>query len=221
MNRTPEEKQEIQRMLDDSKRLGDGITNLTLTWASLENVMVTLLARILQEDSAAISSSVYFSLPSLDARLRAVEAAFRAFVTGHPAQDELEPAWKGLMNRINRLKGTRNKVAHGQIVTISSNGKNWVRLTAPLFDFKTHHDAIKAGQLPGLGPSDVEQSVAAAGELRKLIDIFRSVVECTYKGDDATLQKKLAELAAQSPNPDSPNTQTHAEQKDPPQSSQT
>lgn len=173
---------------------------MTLVWAEAENVMVILLSRILMNDPAAsMASTLYFSINNLDGRIGMVDAAFRFIAERVPDPEKtlILKLWGSLHNQIQRLKRTRNTVAHGQIITVARRNVNKVRLSSPMFDFNRHAAAHAARQFPGLSANDIENSITSARAMNERIDQFREIAEMVTAGDMPALRKKLAELEDQ------------------------
>lgn len=213
------DREELSRLARETYDLREGITNITLAWANIENAAVMLLASIFREQSAALSSAVYFSMTGLDARLNAIDAAFRTLIAGHRFEPQISEGWNTFTNRMKRMKTTRNKVAHGQIVTVFHHGKNHARLSSPVFDFRRAAAAHAKRQLPGLSASDLRGAIEGASKAVDLIWVFDAMIDPIYQNDVPALQQKLAELAMLLHHPNNPDTQSPPTASLPPRSS--
>jgi hypothetical protein len=199
---------EIKKLIEDTEKLRRGVADVTLAWGHVENSLVTLLAGVLREDGAAITSAMYFSLTGLESRLRLMDSAMVQFAEMNAAHDEIIAVWANIMSALNRLRKTRNKVAHGQIVTHNAGApsRSCVRLTSPIFDFKSSILAYEKGQLPGIGSDDLQTSCLAVGKIINKLQSFHEIVRLMHAGGDSSpLRKKLAELKVEPPNPDNPD----------------
>jgi hypothetical protein len=195
---------EDRKLAEEQRRLHSGVATVTLAWANVENAMAILLGGILQDAPARISSAILFAPNNLETRINIVSRALEALVAENPKADEIMRLWGTLMNKLGRLKSTRNKVAHGQILASHFNGKNHVRLSAALFDFG--RQVWSGGNPPGLTSGDLENSARAVAELTQRIDEFNGVVQHIHTGDAEALLRTLAELAAEHPHPQKPDT---------------
>ena len=126
-----------------------------------------------------------------------VDAACRFLAERSTEKKETIRIWHKIYNKISRLKGTRNAVAHGQIITASRNGKNQARLASPMFDFNYYVASSAKRQFAGMSANDIQESIVAARGLHKLIMNFMPTIQHIVSGDNEALRETLAQLEDQ------------------------
>lgn len=185
-----------KRVLREHMALRSMVADVTLAWADLENTLVMFLAAIMGGDTfKGLASAIYFAPGNLETRLAIVDRAFRELLFDNPVEDHLGSTWNTLMNALGRLKVTRNKVAHGQIVTIALGTRQHVKLTAPIFDFQRSREIRRQNQLIGLSSHDIQNSVDAVRRAgRKIRTFSEKVVPLVRSGDTSTLRKIILQL---------------------------
>jgi hypothetical protein len=189
--------EEMKAHADHHRRLWNGVAAMTFAWANLENAMVILLGNIIEPKLIGrFSSAIYFAVGGLDVRISIVDAAFRELLDQHQFRDQIMEKWDSLLNTIGRLKRTRNKVAHGQITTTSANGKNHVRLTAPIFHQQSSRAAFRKRQIPGISANDLEKSVQAVNQAITQLFSFSSIANLITGNQPHRLPGAIAELEA-------------------------
>jgi hypothetical protein len=194
------------RLAKETKEIHEGIVQVTSAWSNIESAMAVLLGTVINDPPNALASAIYFSPGSSDVRFKIVDAVF-CELCGQTKLMELEPLiapWQTLMTKLNRQRGVRNKVAHGQVTTIFKNGKNHVRFTAPSFHFEKFTEALKAGQLPGMTGNDIQQSAEKMRELSNIIHLFLPIAKAVRASDAAALPQALAEVIASLKKADAP-----------------
>jgi hypothetical protein len=205
-----------RELIEEQKAIIEGIANVTLAWGGVESALVTILFTVLGADDLHkqhIASAMYFSLSSLEARIGIVNAAVGQIYVGHQLEKGFSAEWKCAIARINRLKKTRNIVAHGTIMTISAfspEGKSRVRLMAPMLNLKSTTAAFSnLPQIPGLGSNELSEAVRATGEATQRLFEFPALIRMlSDPAAQPTLREKLIQLEAirkQSPPEADPN----------------
>lgn len=189
-------------LIEEKKAIIEGIANVTLAWGSVENALiVNLFAAIGADDQRKqhIVSAMYFSLNNLESRIGIVKAAVEQVYAGHALESKFATEWQCAIKRLDRLKKTRNIVAHGQINTItgfSPHVKTHVRLMAPMLNLKSTKAAMSnLPQIPGLGSNELREAVKATGEATARLFEFPPLVRMI--SDPAalpTLREKLLQL---------------------------
>jgi hypothetical protein len=202
----------LRRLAEETRRLREGVALITFAWANVENAMAMLLHAILRDDQGRFSSAIYFTPSAIETRFNIVNKAFHELLDGTPVEKELSEVGSKIFSKLQKLKETRNKVAHGQVVTSGSlNGKNHVRLMHPIFNVQKSREAFRAGQLAGLTASDLEKHLAIVSQLVTRLEVLRSIVDLIHEGDFATWRQKVPELTADlhratNPQSDAPNS---------------
>ena len=183
-----------------TNEIHEGIVQVTMAWSYIESSMAMLLAKVLKDAEGEIASAIYFSPGSSEVRFKIVDYAFRELCGRSKTEPEtfeiLIAPWQVVLKQLKRLKGVRNKVAHGQVSSVARFGKNHVRLTPPFFHFAPMVDAHRARQLPGLSGNDIKQSAAKMWALAQTIDLFLPIAKAIHAKDEAALQQALLAAAA-------------------------
>jgi hypothetical protein len=178
-------------LIAEQKALHGSISRIVLAWSDLENALMLVLRSVLNEPSGAIASAIYFSPASAEVRIKLVDSAFDTLAGYSPNYPRIMEVWRRARGSVHRLKNTRNAVSHGQIITIFQFGKNHVRLTAPMFNFKALGVAHQKRQLPGLSSNDIIQSAIRMGQVSNVMSHFSAVCEMVHKKSETTLLETL------------------------------
>jgi hypothetical protein len=206
---------EDRRALKEQEDIRLGVAEVTFAWSHIENSMVMVLMRILNDQFPMIASAIYFAPSGIEVRTRLVDAAMLAFLDDGPGEskesaDALKRRWKSIMNKLTHLKGTRNAVTHGQMTFYGEvEGRpGFVRIASPMLKMdKRDHALFAGGQKPGMGSNELFASATAALKAANHLLEFIPWVGDFRRGDYATLLEKLAVAKAQSPNPPDPDSQ--------------
>src|SRR6516225_7243249 len=119
--------QTSRRLAEETCRLRESVASISFAWANVENVMVMLLYAILRDDQGRFSSAIYFAPSAIETRFSIVDKALIELADNMCCEQEIAKAWGDVLSQLQKLKQTRNKIAHGQISTVSSKGgKNHV-----------------------------------------------------------------------------------------------
>ncbi|NKE71906.1 hypothetical protein [Candidatus Manganitrophus noduliformans] len=190
--------EQLEKASLENKRLWNATAAITFAWANIENSMIMLLEKILNENrtsSVSYASAIYFAPSNIETRFKIVDRALEEFIYHHGLVG-LADEWKACLKTLDNLKRTRNKVAHGHISSIHKNGKTYYRLTSPLFNMQEARATYKNKQIPGLSANDLENSLKATFEINQRIREFTKLVEFIQMGDLPSYGRKLAELRA-------------------------
>jgi len=188
------------RLAAETRRLRELVASISFAWANVENAMVMLLYAILRDDQGRISSAIYFAPNALETRFSIVDKALIELADNMCCEQEIAKAWGDVLSQLQKLKQTRNKIAHGQISTVSSKGgKNHVRLTRPIFNIQDSRQGRRAGQILGLTASDLDTHVGLVRTVIEKLDAFRLIVDLIHAGDFAALKQRLLELTGDLP----------------------
>ena len=189
------ENDKVDPLAHEMQKMQLAVAEVTLAWADVENLMAVILRQILgHEIDGSIASAIYFAPNNLETRFAIVDRALRAIIVGNQSRAEIVEAWGGIQNTLNHLKRMRNKVAHGEIITRRSDGKSYIRFTAPLTDYASHYESRRTGQLPGHSSGDLENSAKSVRELVVRLHLMIPLVRALYSGNETTLLETLAQL---------------------------
>jgi hypothetical protein len=189
----------LQRLAEETRRLRESVASISFAWANVENAMVMLLYAILRDDQGRFSSAIYFAPNAIETRFRIVDKAIIELADSTCCEKEIIASWSKVLSKLNALKQTRNRIAHGQISTMSSEGENHVRLTNPIYNIQEARRYRRRRQIPGLTSSDLETHLSLLYKAIEKIEAFRFIIDLVHAGDFAALKKRLAELTADLP----------------------
>jgi hypothetical protein len=89
-------------------------------WGGVEDSMARMFAGAVGSDRPYICATVFFSVASIEARLKMLDAA----MTARFAADQTPLSkWVTIKNRIGRRKKRRNELAHGQVISYFNQNK--------------------------------------------------------------------------------------------------
>ena len=190
----------LRRLAEETRRLRESVASVSFAWANVENVMVMLLYAILRDDQGRFSSAIYFAPSAIETRFTIVEKAIRELADSTCCEKEIITSWGNVLSKLNALKEKRNKIAHGQISTMGSHGgKNYVRLTHPIFNIQETRRYRRRRQIPGLTLSDLETHLRLLYNIIEKLEAFRLIIDLLHAGDFSALKQRLAELEADLP----------------------
>jgi hypothetical protein len=204
-----------RRLLAEQEAIHVGVARIVFAWAKIENWMVLLLQRILKHESHEIASAIYFTPAALEVRIKLVNAALEALVARKAVGTPLLKEWKTILNTLNRLRKTRNKIAHGDITVFHPIGgpPPVARLTPPMMvnQDEAIQEWVRTRKLPGLGSNELTNSVNALMQVEKRIIRFWNFVDLIHEDAHATLLQKLGEVADENRSQPAPDSQTPPE----------
>jgi hypothetical protein len=184
----------------EAQRARIAVADSIFAWASLEDKLVTFLAALLGlSGGSGMASAIYFAPSNIETRLTIVDRVAQEFFLKHRLEEPFLEEWANLILKINRLKGTRNKLAHASLTsTITGRGestKRVVRVSPQIYDVQRRRSAAESGQLQGMGPADIEGHVSA---IRSLIPVVANLRDLIFSADGPPepLLQRLRELKA-------------------------
>ncbi len=185
---------------EEAQRARLAVADSIFAWASLEDKLVTFLAASLGlMGGSGMASAIYFAPSNIETRLTIVDRVAREFFLNHRLEEPFLAEWGSLILKINRLKGTRNKLAHASLTsTIIGRGeaaKRVVRVSPQIYDMQRRRLAGESGQLQGMGPADIEGHVAAIRSLIPVVENLRDLI-FAVGGPSEPLLQRLGELKA-------------------------
>jgi hypothetical protein len=188
----PNEAAEIQRAKN-------AVADATFAWGTLESSLATLLSAILQRTlQDAIASAIYFAPNNFETRFKIIDCVLRERLHKNKLEKPFIATWGEILNTLNRLKDTRNKIAHGSLIATyrghASTLRRVVRLTSPIRDIQRHRKSEETGQLPGMAPADIEGHVTAVRAQIQRVDRFRDLMWSVDSNPDKALLAILGEL---------------------------
>ena len=184
------------KLQEDRSTLERGILDTPLNWATLENQMAMLLEAIMNRPGYMLGTEIYFAPGNSETRFDVVDRALRAIIQNAVEQAKIVTTWHHLIGKLHKAREQRNRITHGNISTAFIRGKNYVRLTPPIFDVTRMRKTIRPNQLPGMSPHDVASVAQRLGSLIEDVEIMKEIIEALNRNDVTTLQRKLRELKA-------------------------
>jgi len=163
------------------------LANVVLAWNDLENFLAVLLQTIMGS-TEGLAFKIYFTPNNTETRLRLVEVALGHChgITGID-DDSLRQCMNKFVRKLQDAQGSRNKIAHYQIVTSPIGEVLHARLMPPILNWN------KALQT-GLGKNELDQiavRIAQCGQwTRRLSDVLKPAPNMTPQ----TLLEKFTEL---------------------------
>jgi hypothetical protein len=184
----------VTKLAQEHLALREAISQIVLAWSNIENDFMLVLQGVLNDPTGAIASAIYFAPASAEVRMKIVDRALDAHIEGSQYYERISRAWQHTLHAANRVKKTRNTVSHGQLVTVGWNGKNHIRLTAPLFNFRPFAAAHSKRQLPGLSSNDIRKSASKMAEVGQAVVLFVKVADAIHEKSDTRLIEILTEI---------------------------
>jgi hypothetical protein len=197
-----DQKAEFARLAAEHASLREALATITLQWSHVENKFAEVLQNVLGSPEprgmpGLLASAIYFAPTGAEVRINIVDAAFLTLAEMSPYHERIIHAWQHVIDRATKTRRVRNTVAHGMITTVGrGSGRNHIRLTAPMLDFRRIGGAIAKNQLPGLSSHDIMQSA------QKMVDLYNALNQCSEiasalrAGNATTLLEILAQLEA-------------------------
>jgi hypothetical protein len=205
----------------ETAAMNEAIVSAVRAWADLENSLAYLLGTIITQGGGSLGMAIYHTPSATETRIAIVDEALTHFLSSHPNGDVVEPYRAILMKRIGRCKGTRNKIIHGNVVTVAMGGrKQRTRLMAQIFNMASSNNdrarmianasAQRRGdsrsQLVGMSTHDVQQAANNFGRLSAAANALRLVISHMQRVTPSpeAFRKKVLELSAHLPIDDDP-----------------
>jgi hypothetical protein len=181
--------------IDEADRARIAVGNAIFAWASLEDKLVSLLGMVLgMAPAAPMASAIYFAPSNIETRLQIVDRAICERFNGHKIEQQFLDEWQAVLGKINRLKSTRNKIAHASLIKTSRPDREPViRVTPQIYDIQRRRPADEAGQLQGMSPHDVEEHVKAIQSVIPIVEELGTLVRSS-NGAQQPLLEILARL---------------------------
>jgi hypothetical protein len=188
--------EELSRLSTEHKAIREAVSTIIMAWAQLENTLAILLSKIINDPSGQFAFAIYFAPSNTETRIRIIDATFSVLISASKQHhQQIAAAWQTIRNTINRLKDTRNAVAHGHITTCSRYNRSHARLTPPMFNFKPFAIAHEKRQLPGLGSADINQSTERIIKINLALVDFGFICDALHRGDDLTSPEILRRIS--------------------------
>lgn len=178
------------------------LRNLTLAylkqWAELETACSTLFYVIVNSEpkSSKIAYAIYYALGGFDARIGVLNQSMLQLFEENPKLRCATKSWGSIYDELKTVKGVRNKVAHGTILTIHSGGRQITRLTAPPFDPINIGRPLTKGPEVGLAPDQLTRHLRCLPIAVNALDGMNSLIADFREFGEGPLPQRLAELNA-------------------------
>lgn len=178
------------------------LRNLTLSylgqWAELETACSTLFYVIVNSGpkSSKIAYAIYYALGGFDARIGVLNQSILQLFEETPELQCAAKYWSAIFSELKTVKGVRNKVAHGTILTINSGGRQITRLTAPPFDPINIGRPLAKRPEVGLSPDQLARHLNCLPLAYNALDGMNRLIAEFREFGQGPLPQRLAELEA-------------------------
>lgn len=189
------------RVFQEYREMRQAIAFAVMSWGTLENALAGLLKVILDTPNYQMPYAVYYAPSNTETRISIIDNT----ITHIDRRSELTPrilaCWDSLRTKIDRSKNTRNKIVHGNVVTIHYSGQNRCRLVSPVFDFTRRAQrelaaAVKQRQFLGMSPHDVSNAAKVFEGRTKQVQTLSDLIVADRKAPfgPSSWQHKLLAL---------------------------
>lgn len=145
-------------------------------WSSLEDMLAMLLSSIIGDRTGKqYGIRAFFTPIAYDVRLNLVSILVGEYARNHNQQGLLQDLWESIHTKINNVRRTRNKLAHGSIRPYQrGNDRMHVRLTGSFFEVI---EPTGSKQLPGMSLHDVQQSMSIFAFRCSLVVAYTNLIQ--------------------------------------------
>lgn len=178
------------------------LRNLTLSylgqWAELETACSALFYVIVNSGpkSSKIAYAIYYALGGFDARIGVLHQSILQLFEETPGLQRTAKSWGAIYDELKAVKGVRNKVAHGTILTIHSGGRQITRLAAPPFDPINIGRPLAKGPEVGMSPEQLARHLRCLPIATEALDGMNRLIADFREFGEGPLPQRLAELDA-------------------------
>jgi hypothetical protein len=187
-----------RKMKAEMALMNIAVAETNYAWARIEDGMLLILKEALGDNEGKITSAIYFTPSNLETRFQLVRN------TLHEARKDwwfgdrfkFEQEWDAMILKLNRLKQTRNKIAHSGVQSWQKSRQNRATCTighvrlAPSFYNWQEFDRTTGKQMPGMSVNDVVTHVEAAKKLGSHILLLKDIVRL-YKASTSFPNEEL------------------------------
>jgi hypothetical protein len=200
----------LENIKNETIEMNNAICGVIRAWSSLENAAAHLMGSIVNQGGGSLGMALYFTPSATETRFQLLNESIVQFAKQDSRGEIVIGLWDRLFKRMRENKLMRNKVAHGDIVTVNQGDRHYVRLTNGIFDFSSSNkdqqrmikNAINtitksgAPQLPGMSHSDVSKAADMIVLTQNGCNKMRLVINHMQRTapDPAAFDKKIQEL---------------------------
>lgn len=191
------------RLFEEYRKMRLAIAGAVMAWGDLENSLAGLLATILNTPNYQMPYAVYYAPSNTETRLSIIDNVITHLDRLSDETPRILACWDSLRTKIDRSKNTRNKIVHGNVVTMSSSGQNRCRLTSPIFDYtrRAQRELVAAAetrQFLGMSSHDVEAAAKVFSGRSKQVKALSELIIADRKAPfgPSTWRHKLVGLEA-------------------------
>jgi hypothetical protein len=160
----------IREMDRNSKSLYTAIGQALDTWAIIEAHLCSIFAVAVSAKEYAPAAAAFSAIISFEAQIDMVHAAMASSFA--PTSAEFG-SWSAIKKKLDKLRPTRNRLAHGKVVPVTMKGGAMEFRYLPFYHFFTHKEREEFAHLD---LSDIQQIQKDFGEMVKTLAEFgRSV----------------------------------------------
>lgn len=208
----------IKKMRQTEAEMREAVGAATLAWSELEHRFAYGLDYLLRQPygfnvqmvgSSDLGVAIYYTATNAETRIAIVDTIFRRSVPYFMHGRAIVRCWAKLLERTNRAKGTRNKIAHGHMkwVGLAPSNKVSLRITPPAYwDEPSIEEPPPPSlerprrpprpQYPGMSISDVRSAAKTFADLQTSVEKMFGVIKEVRKVpfDWRASRRKLLEL---------------------------
>lgn len=186
---------EYRRALErEHESIRNAVWAFNAAFSELEITFSTLLYSAINLPNSQVAYAIYYSPAGFDTRKSLVNDIIKQIIQENQKLEPLSEMWPRLYSKIDSIRKMRNDLAHGHPITISINGKNHARLTAPAFDVLRVSRKITAKQIPGLTSSDIFDGAKKTRWLIERLDDVNRIFSTYHDVGNPTLPDKFLAL---------------------------
>lgn len=165
-------------------------------WNQMEDALSGLMATALGTDQVT-ASIVYFSGSAFPTRLKTVTSLVTHLAVFGALGERYSDAWDIIAKGLAGPQKFRNMAAHGAVSTQFVNGKNHIRLSAPMGQMHRmlEHYKTSPNTTSGYDLSQMRRAIADIVQNRDDILQFQEALRLRLLGQAESSEAKLIELA--------------------------
>ncbi len=188
------------RLFQEYREMRIAIAGAVMAWGNLENALAHLLAVILDTPNYQMPFAVYYAPSNTEARISIIDNTISHIERRSQLTPRILSCWDSLRTKIDRSKNTRNKIVHGNVITLRTADKNQCRLVSPVFDYTRRAQrelaaAVEKRQLLGMSSHDVSTAAKVFEGRAKQVQTLSELIVADRKapfGPSSWLDKLLA-----------------------------
>lgn len=193
---TAKEVAAMEKLARDHADLQESRLQILDAWNQMEDALSSLMATALGTDQVT-ASIVYFAGSSFPTRLKTVNSLVTHLAVFGALGERYSGAWDNIAKGLASPQKFRNMAAHGAIASQFVNGKNHIRLSAPIGQMHRMLEHYKASPGTASGYNLIQMRRAIDDIVQNRDDIlqFQEALQLRLQGQAEKSEAKLTELA--------------------------